>query len=162
MNAFNIFMQFGFSPISTDCQTDLTAVGVTAEQIAEHGYSADFRNGMTSLDTYANAIYGNVPQAANIVAKERGGETMAQYMSLNPGTEATSQILGNIIYVNPALVNGMDNNGMGNSDVSAMLVHEFIHNITGKTDDTIQRALNIDVTPITSNISDKFKKDCGL
>jgi hypothetical protein len=39
-------------------------------------------------------------------------------------------------------------------------MHEVIHNMTGLTDPDIQRALGLDETKPSDNITQKLKKDC--
>jgi ribosomal protein S2 len=71
-----------------------------------------------------------------------------------PGVWAISELGGSNIYVNAARwVGGMKSN-------MATLMHEVLHNITGKTDDQLQDALKLKVQDDTSNISHKLQKDC--
>ena len=86
---------------------------------------------------------------------------MAGYLANNPTTAAISQIMGGNIYINPSLINGMSP-----WDQMALLLHEFIHNITGAVDSTIQGELglpSVDANgkPVPSqNIADKLRNDC--
>jgi len=72
-----------------------------------------------------------------------------------PGVAAVSQLGGHNIYVNPAMIN-----------VSAywknlgLVFHEVTHNITGLTDNDIQRALGLSENVPSDNIANQLRKDC--
>jgi hypothetical protein len=108
----------------------------------------------TRAANYAAAIYGNSP-ALNANVALYGNETVAQFFAANPGTVAVSRAPGNNVYINAAWVNGLSI-----LDQEALLLHEFIHNITGNVDSTIQGQLGIPITPISKNIADKLAMDC--
>jgi hypothetical protein len=80
---------------------------------------------------------------------------MAQYFLLHPNTAAVAQASGNTIYVAANWINGMSA-----LDQEALLLHEVLHNITGKIDYDLQLALNISTSAASQNIGDTFKKDC--
>jgi hypothetical protein len=73
---------------------------------------------------------------------------------VNPNAAAVAQLSGSNIYINASWVNGMSD-----VDRQAMLLHELVHNITGKTDDVLQSALGLMVGAASQNIGDKLR-DC--
>ncbi len=142
------------------CEADLAAVSqetkvpITDAIVQNAAGSANIINGLTSLTNYANDVYGNSP-AAGAAAFAFGPMMMAQYMSLNPNTAAVAQAPGNNIYIDAGWINGMTA-----TQQTAMLLHEFFHNITGGSDSVIQSALGLDTNAPSQNIGDKLQRDC--
>jgi hypothetical protein len=141
---------------SLGCESDLADVGVTNSQIAAAASSTNILDGLTSTANYAQAIYGN-SLAYGAAAFYWGGVTVGMFMSINQssGTAAVSQAPGNNIYISSGWVNGMTANQQ-----EALLLHELLHNITGKTDDVLQGALGLSVGAPSQNIADKLGQDC--
>jgi hypothetical protein len=143
---------------SEPCEKDLAALGVTDSQVSAAAFGANILNGMTAIfGTFADEVYGNAsPELHNAAVGEFGTINMVQYMTLvSPTAAAVAQIKGSNIYFNPSWVNGMTP-----LDQTAMLLHEFMHNITGLTDDEIQTRLGLSTKAASQNIGDKLKQDC--
>ena len=101
------------------------------------------------------AFNGNTPVAASAAA-QYGSVSITQYMTIMaPNAAAVAQANGSNIYINASWVNGM---GVG--DRQAMLLHEILHNITGKFDEDLQGSLGVPVGAASQNIGDKLKRDC--
>jgi hypothetical protein len=142
---------------SAGCEADLAQVGVTDTQVAMAALNANIINGLgltAATSNYAQAAYGNSP-ALNAASAQWGDISVTQYMTIvNPNAAAVAQLSGSNIYINASWVNGMSD-----VDRQAMLLHELVHNITGKTDDVLQSALGLMVGAASQNIGDKLR-DC--
>jgi hypothetical protein len=143
--------------IRPNCDKDLAAVGATSAQVAKAARNVNFLNGWTdgSQINYAVAVYGNTPLLNAALNGQYGGVNLDVFFAANKGTVAVSQLSGNNVYLNSGFVNAM--NPM---DQAAMLLHELLHNSTGKVDDDLQRALGLATGGASHNISDLLEKDC--
>jgi len=143
---------------SENCESDLKKLGVTDNQIAMAALNANIINGLGvtgATTTYAQAGWGASPLYGSAVA-QFGSTTVTQYMTLvNPAAAALAQLGGSNIYINASWVNGMST-----SDRQAMLLHELTHNITGKDDESLQRALGLPTGAASQNIGDRLRGDC--
>jgi len=131
---------------------------VTAAQVAQNAGSVNilnaFANPTAFTTTYASAVAGNT-DAAGAYSAVYGTTSVASYFALHAGTVAIAQMNGNNVWISSAWVNGM----MAN-DQSAMLLHEFVHQISSQTDDVIQAALGLATNRPSDNITQKLKADC--
>jgi hypothetical protein len=128
-------------------------VGATDAQVSQAASSVNIVYGLTSLANYAQAIYGKSPAAA-AASGQWLGTTVVQYMAVNPTVAALAQPSGNNLYINPTWINGMS---VGQQQ--GLLLHELLHQITGKGDDAIQDAFGLPHAA-SQNIGDKLQKDC--
>ncbi len=137
-----------------NCQKDLAALGVSADQIRSGASAANIINGVGSTvplsSLYATSPNPLVQRNANSVPG-----TVGSFFASNPGAVAVSQLGGSNIYVNPGLINpGNYFQNLGTA------FHEVVHNVSGLTDSDIQRALGLEESPITNNITQKLIRDC--
>src|SRR5262249_36040813 len=134
-----------------DCQKDLAALGVTADQVRKGAVNANFLNGVGST-VPLSSLYATspVPSVRSLPVTGTVGDALAK-----PGVVAESQLGGPNIYVNPALIKPADYfQNMG------VAFHEVLHNITGLTDPDIQRALGLKDNGPSDNITKKLIRDC--
>ena len=82
--------------------------------------------------------------------------TVAQDMA-SGGIGAMSDLFGNRIFISTQYFDTI-----GSGYAIAVIAHELLHNITGKTDDGLQSALGIPVTNNSNNITLKLLGDCFL
>ena len=137
-----------------NCQKDLAELGVSADQIRSGAGAANIINGVGSTvplsSLYATSPNPLVQRNANSVTG-----TVGSYLASNPGVVAVSQLGGSNIYVNPGLISpGNYFQNLGTA------FHEVVHNVTGLTDPDIQRALGLNESPISENITQKLIRDC--
>lgn len=111
-------------------------------------------DGLTSLDNYAQAIFGHSP-AAEAAHLAYGSVMVAQYMSINSAVAAISSAPGNNIYINASWINGMT---LGQQQ--GLLLHELLHVIIGQGVDVIQCRLGLPTGVPSQNIGDKLERDC--
>ena len=139
---------------SPQCEGDLSAVGVNDGQIAAAASNVTFLNGVRNPTNYAQGIYGNSPAfAAN--QQVYGATTIGKFFQLNPGTAALAQAPGQNVYIDSSWVNGMNP-----LQQEGLVLHELLHNITGKVDSVIQGNLGLPQNAPSQNIADLLQKDC--
>jgi RHS repeat-associated protein len=134
-----------------DCADDLTAMGIDGSMVAKGALDAVFNNGVGSA-VLASTLYASAPNPTLARLAPTVTGTIGDIFARNAGTVAVSQLGGNNIYFNPAM--------MDPGNVMGTLFHEVVHNVSGLTDSDIQRALNLPESPATKNITDKLMKDC--
>jgi hypothetical protein len=136
-----------------NCQKDLAALGITADQVRAGAQAANISNGIGSTvprsSLYATSPNPDIRRNANTISG-----TIGSYFASNPEAVALSQLGGSNIYVNPGRINADYYQNVG------IAFHEVIHNITGTVDSDIQRALGLKEASITDNITKKLIKDC--
>jgi hypothetical protein len=143
------------SPLQSPCEGDLAAAGVTPDEVAEEAGETQILNGMSAFQAGSQAgLYANTPLFGAEQAQV-GDESIAQFMSLNPGVVAESQLGGTSIYINASYVNGY---GIGQQE--GLLLHEMLHNMTGLVDGSLQALLGLTVGAPSVNISNKLQQDC--
>ncbi len=137
-----------------NCQKDLAALGVTADQVRQGAADANILNGVGST-VPLSSLYATSPNP--IVQRNASSVpgTVGSFLAANPGAVAVSQLGGSNIYVNPGLISS--GNYFQNLGVA---FHEVIHNVTGLTDTDIQKALGLKDSPITDNITQRLIRDC--
>ena len=70
--------------------------------------------------------------------------------------EAFGELGGDKIYLNSIVLIGQST-----EHNAALILHELLHNVTGKLDTTIQRELGLEKDSVdTHNITDRIMKDC--
>ena len=137
-----------------NCQKDLAALGVTADQVRQGAADANILNGVGST-VPLSSLYATSPNP--IVQRNASSVpgTVGSFLAANPGAVAVSQLGGSNIYVNPGLIN------LGNYFQNlGTAFHEVLHNVSGLTDPDIQRALALNENAPSDNITQKLIKDC--
>jgi RHS repeat-associated protein len=150
---------------SQDCENDFKALGTSDAAVEAGASAAQFYDGIGSSVTIASLYAG----AANPDVQRNGAllqGTVGQNIGSSPlGVVADAQLGGNAIYLNGPLISGLMNgtyklqNGAA-FNVSAVALHEILHNVTGLTDPEIQSRLNLSTTSASDNIAQKLLADC--
>jgi hypothetical protein len=145
------FKNGGFGP---DCDKTLAAMGTSMgaliEQMTER---MSIVNGRTSTVSVTQLGFGDlVPSLPAAV----GPMTVATFLELFP-QQAMAELGGNRIFINPEAFLKSDPTWN-----SATLLHELIHNVTGKWDQQLQSDLFGlgGVSLNTGNVTQKIKDDC--
>jgi RHS repeat-associated protein len=138
------------------CANDLAALGTSEAAIAQGAANANIQNGVGS-SVPMSSLYASSPTLGRLASTVPGTVGDRMNVTLGVGTVAVSQLNGNNIYLNPALIN--PGNG---SAVLGDVFHEVVHNVTGLTDDDIQLAFPSQLaTGVPSaNISNRLLWDC--
>ena len=116
------------------CAKDLRILGITADDVTNGINSANLINGIGSNVPLADA-YKNTPAYAAAQAND-AGKTIGSDLE-DPNTRATSDLLGNNVYIDPNKFKPDDPYGN-----DATLFHEIaVHNVAGLTDEAAEAAL---------------------
>jgi RHS repeat-associated protein len=155
----------GTGSFSAQCDKDLAAVGASPAALQAAASTADFQNGIGSSATVASLYSGAAtPIVGQLGANSPG--TIGQVFAGSPlGVVAEAQLGGNNIYLNGPLISGLLNGtyqltGGAAFNVTAVVMHELLHNLTGLTDPEIQTDLGLTQSAVTDNISQKLATDC--
>jgi hypothetical protein len=140
--------------LSPECQGDLDAVGVNQGAVYSALQNVNILNGFGSTANYAQASFGNTG-AYQANRNIYGETTVLQFFGQRPNVAAIAQANGNNIYIASIWINGMSA-----ANQQGLLIHELLHNITGKVDYNLQDELHLDTRAASQNIGDKLTKDC--
>jgi RHS repeat-associated protein len=155
----------GTTTWGTECEKDFAALGVTDSAMQAGASTAQFLDGVRSNVPEANLYIGAAtPETAAFGAGMSGtvGESIA---ARSQSTIAESELGGNQIYLNGQLISGLMNGsyrltGGAVFDITAIAMHEILHNITGLGDSQLQSRLGIPASGVTDSISQKLRTDC--
>jgi hypothetical protein len=118
-----------------DCAKDLQALGLSPSQVAYGATQANFLNGVGSSVPLSSLFADSpAPYIARNAHLYQGTVGDAMVTHGNLGTVAMSQLGGHDVYLNSALID--PNNAGANLGT---VFHEVTHNLTGLTDNDIQR-----------------------
>jgi RHS repeat-associated protein len=135
------------------CLKDLALLQTTGDKVRAGAQAANIQNGVGSSvplsSLYATSPVPGVPQAGASLPGTVG-DKLAE-----PGTVAVSQLGGPNIYVNPGMIDPTKYfQNLGTA------FHEVLHNVTGLTDQDIERAFELSENGPTSQIDQKLIRDC--
>ena len=151
----NIVARFNAGGFGADCAKTLSAMGTSMGTLVSRISTTQVFDGTTSALWASNLLTGDVPQFLSMFYPA-GNVTIAQWFSAF-GVQAMADVCGNRIFVNPGMFQSGDL-----SWNAATVLHELIHNVTGKIDQILQVQLFAlgGVSFNTGNITQKIKDDC--
>ena len=142
---------------SDSCDRSLSKLGTSADEIRSGARHAVFMDGTLSTELYSSLYKGEAARAGETLERLYPGRTVSGYLHAHPNVGAVSDLNGNRIFVRPSYFEFI-----GQGYALAVVMHELVHNVTGLTDDRIQRLLGLPATGGSRNITLQLLVDCLL
>ncbi len=138
---------------SEKCAEDLAKLGTNLDELVSQVGEIVFGNGRTSFDVPYSSLFPG--QAGASQEALNPGLSVGAFFAVRRGVRALSDINDKrTVYINPALIRG-DNRKMG-----GLLLHEAVHQKTGKVDPDLQKALGYSEKEASEVVGLRLAKDC--
>lgn len=133
----------------------MTAVGTSVEAVKAAAGKIKFFDGTAATNVAVASLYqGPAAQAGKTIDPTL---SVAKTFHDNLGTAAMADLNGSRVFIRPNYFNCI-----GTGFAPAVVMHELLHNMTGETDDGLQRALGLPTNQASQNITLKLLADCVM